>query len=38
VQKNEIDHMKPSLDALRQTAGFYLSEPLYQAVLEQAKE
>jgi predicted nucleic acid-binding protein len=35
--KNEIDHVKPYLDALRQTAGFYLSESLYQAVLEQTK-
>jgi len=28
-----IDKIRPSLDALRQNAGFYLSDALYQAVL-----
>jgi predicted nucleic acid-binding protein len=28
-----IDKVGPSLDALRQTAGFYLSEQLYQSIL-----
>jgi predicted nucleic acid-binding protein len=36
--RNKIDSIKPYLDALQQTAGFYISESLYQAVLEQAKE
>lgn len=30
--------VRPHLDALRQTAGFYLSESLYQAVLIAARE
>jgi hypothetical protein len=36
--RNEIDQVKPHLDALRQRAGFYLSDVLYHAALEQAKE
>ena len=36
--RNEIDHIKPFLDALRHVAGFYLGEELYQAVLAQVKE
>lgn len=34
--RQEIPSVKPYLDALRQIAGFYLSEELYQAVLKQA--
>ena len=34
----EIDKIRPLLDALRQRAGFYLSASLYQAVLHQADE
>jgi predicted nucleic acid-binding protein len=37
-KRKEIDQVKPYLDALRQTAGFYLNEALYLAVLEQIKE
>ena len=33
-----IDQVKPYLDALRQTASFYISEPLYQEILAQVKE
>jgi hypothetical protein len=33
-----LDTIRPSLDALRQTAGFYLGEALYQEVLELAGE
>jgi predicted nucleic acid-binding protein len=33
-----IDKLRPHLDALRQTAGFYLSEPLYQSALALAGE
>jgi len=36
--KGTIDRVRPFLDALRQTAGFYLSESLYQAVLTLASE
>ncbi len=36
--KGAIDRVRPFLDALRQTAGFYLSESLYQAVLTLASE
>jgi len=36
--QKEIEPMRPFLDALRQTAGFYLSEAIYQAALEQAGE
>jgi predicted nucleic acid-binding protein len=36
--RKEIDRIKPCLDALRQTAGFYLSESLYSAILEKANE
>lgn len=36
--RKEIDTIQPYLDALRQTAGFYLSETLYQAILEQTQE
>ncbi|MFQ5857605.1 MAG: DUF3368 domain-containing protein [Anaerolineae bacterium] len=31
---NLVDAVRPHLDALRQTAGFYLSESLYQYALE----
>ncbi len=37
-ERKEIDQVKSYLDALRQTAGFYLSDALYWAVLEQTKE
>jgi len=37
-ERQEIDQVKSYLDALRQTAGFYLREDLYRAILEQAKE
>jgi hypothetical protein len=33
-----IEHIRPHLDALRQIAGFYLSESLYQATLDAASE
>jgi len=33
-----IDKVGPSLDALRQTAGFYLSEQLYQSILALTNE
>jgi predicted nucleic acid-binding protein len=33
-----IDRLRPYLDALRQAAGFYLSEPLYQSALMLAGE
>lgn len=33
-----IDTVRPHLDALRQTAGFYLSETLYQHALDLADE
>jgi len=33
-----VDVVKPQLDALRQVAGFYLSEVFYQKVLELAGE
>jgi predicted nucleic acid-binding protein len=33
-----IDNLRPHLDALRQTAGFYLSESLYQHALALAGE
>jgi len=33
-----VDAIKPQLDALRQVAGFYLSEVFYQKVLELAGE
>jgi uncharacterized protein len=36
--RKEINQVKPFLDALRQRAGFYLSDELYRAALEQAKE
>jgi predicted nucleic acid-binding protein len=36
--RKDIDQLKPYLDALRQRAGFYLSESLYQTILEQVKE
>ncbi len=36
--KGAIDRVRPHLDALRQAAGFYLSESLYQAVLALASE
>lgn len=38
LARNEIEQLKPSLDALRQTAGFYLGESLYLASLERAVE
>jgi predicted nucleic acid-binding protein len=34
----ELDQVRPWLDALRQQAGFFLSEALYQAVLGKASE
>jgi predicted nucleic acid-binding protein len=37
-RKKEIGAIKPYLDALRQTAGFYMSESIYQAVLKEANE
>lgn len=33
-----IKHVRPHLDALRQTAGFYVKDSLYQSVLELASE
>lgn len=36
--KGMIKSVRPQLDALRQSAGFYLSEPVYQAVLSLADE
>ena len=35
---SEIEHIRPHSDALRQAAGFYLSESLYQATLDAAGE
>ena len=35
---SEIEQARPYLEALRQTAGFYLSDSLLQAALEQAGE
>jgi hypothetical protein len=34
----ELEQVRPLLDALRKQAGFFLSEALYQAVLEKAAE
>jgi predicted nucleic acid-binding protein len=36
--KGVIDRVRPHLDALRQTAGFFLSEPVYQSALVLANE
>jgi predicted nucleic acid-binding protein len=36
--RREIETIKLYLDALRQTAGFYLIDSLYQAILKQVKE
>ena len=36
--KGAVDALRPHLDALRQTAGFYLSEPLYRSALALAGE
>jgi predicted nucleic acid-binding protein len=36
--QKEIKHVRPYLDSLRQEAGFYLSEELYHAILEQIDE
>jgi predicted nucleic acid-binding protein len=36
--KGALEKVRPHLDALRQIAGFYVSEPLYQAVLALAGE
>jgi predicted nucleic acid-binding protein len=33
-----IEHVRPHLDALRQTAGFYVKDSLYQSVLVLASE
>lgn len=33
-----IEHVRPHLDALRQTAGFYLKESFYRSILALAKE
>ncbi|MCK4488453.1 MAG: DUF3368 domain-containing protein [Desulfobacterales bacterium] len=39
AKKNDfVDSVRPHLDALRQIAGFYLNESLYQHVLELAGE
>lgn len=37
-ERKEIDSIRYYLDALRQTAGFFFDENLYQLILEQAKE
>jgi len=37
-KRGEIEQAKPFLEALRQTAGFYLSDALFQAALEEAGE
>ena len=37
-QKKMLPELKSSLDSLRQQAGFYISEPLYQRVLRDADE
>ena len=37
-QKKMLPEVKSSLDSLRQQAGFYISEPLYQRVLRDADE
>lgn len=37
-RKGTIAQVRPQLDALRQTAGFYLSDSLYQHALELANE
>jgi hypothetical protein len=36
--RGEIERVKPYLNALRQTAGFYLSDAVLQAAVEQAGE
>lgn len=36
--KGEIDRVRPHLDALRQTAGFFLSQSVYQSALVLASE
>jgi len=36
--KGAVDAVRPRLDTLRQTAGFYLSESLYQYALALAGE
>jgi uncharacterized protein len=36
--KGFVTSVRPHLDALRQVAGFYLKESLYQAILKQANE
>lgn len=36
--RGEIEQVGPYLEALRQSAGFYLSDALVQAALEQANE
>jgi len=37
-QLGEIEEIRPQLDALREQAGFFLGDRLYQQVLEQAAE
>ncbi len=37
-QKQMLPEIKPSLDILRQVAGFYIAEPLYQRILRDASE
>lgn len=37
-QEGMLSEIKSSLDSLRQQAGFYISEPLYQRVLRDAEE
>jgi uncharacterized protein len=36
--RGKIELVRPQLDVLRQTAGFFLSEEVYQAVLNEARE
>ena len=37
-EKGHLDEIRPSLDALRHQAGFYVSDHLYQSVLATAQE
>ncbi|MEI2420586.1 DUF3368 domain-containing protein, partial [Arthrospira platensis SPKY2] len=37
-QKGILSEIKTSLDSLRQAAGFYIAEPLYQRVLHDVGE
>jgi predicted nucleic acid-binding protein len=38
LSRKEIDQLKPHLDSLRHSAGFFISDALYQHALMQAKE